>query len=400
MKRLLRKRIFLGFIVNPFYLYCVSFTLAVFVYLWGWSSIFPRLSTDLIVFLGVSSILFLYAGYIFNKKKFVIYNRCGINLRLTDIIFWLIIFLGIINVLYMRYLPVMDRTRNYREFGMPVIDPLFNTLSIFFSVFFFQLFLEHKSKRLLIYISIILVIQMLLFRRSAIIWIFTSSSFLYLLFKQKIRIITIIAGVLLIPLLSYCFGVYGNTRSSLSKSFVLNDLGASDKFKNTGISHNHYITYLYLSSPLANLQENINKGSGFLNKGDTKSFVLYCLLPVSVTIRLEKMLNITPPACYLITPELIVGTFFMTGFYLLGWLGMIIMLIFLAVFIILCLLIIKIWNTFSVTALSILSATVSLLIFSNFLNRLDVILMLFIYPVIFHFMFRKSTTFVEAQSQS
>jgi hypothetical protein len=39
-----------------------------------------------------------------------------------------------------------------------------------------------------------------------------------------------------------------------------------------------------------------------------------------------------------------------------------------------------------------LSTTITLLIFSNFLNRLDVILMLFVYPVLFHFIFKKSRT--------
>ena len=110
-------------------------------------------------------------------------------------------------------------------------------------------------------------------------------------------------------------------------------------------------------------------------------------MPVSVTIRLEKPLNITPPACNLINPELIVGSLFMISYFTLGWLGMTIMLIFLFVFIVLCLFLIKIWNTFFATTLSILSTTISLLIFSNFLNRLDVILMLFIYPVFFHFVY-------------
>lgn len=113
-------------------------------------------------------------------------------------------------------------------------------------------------------------------------------------------------------------------------------------------------------------------------------------MPQSLTLRLKKQLNIIDPVCYLITPQLIVGSFYMVGFYTMGWMGMIIMSLFLFLSIMLCFIIIRKWNTFSATTFAILSTTVSLLIFSNFLNRLDVLLMLFIYPVLFHFIYKRS----------
>jgi hypothetical protein len=190
--------------------------------------------------------------------------------------------------------------------------------------------------------------------------------------------------------------MYGNARSNLSRTFVLDDLGASERFKNTGLSYNHYITYLYLSSPLANLQENIDERNPNLNKDDFKSFLFYCLVPESVTLRLEKNMHITKPECYLISPNLIVGSFYMVAFFLLGWKGMIIMFFSLIVFILLSLYVIKKCSSFAMEVYAILSAFVSLLIFSNFMNRLDVLLMLIIYPVIFHFILTKSQTVSKA----
>lgn len=390
MWRLLNTRISLSFIANPFYMYCVAFTLAIFVYLWGWSDIFPELSAGLILFLAVTSILFIFAGHIFIKKPSEIFNYQTHSSFLDDIIFGLIILLGLINVLYMGYLPVMDRSHNYREFGMPIVDIVFNTLSIFFTLHFFHLFLENKKRRFLIYVLIILIFQILLYRRSTIVWIFTSSSFLYLLNRKKISLLILSVCIICIPLLSYCFGLYGNTRSKLSKSYVLNDLRASDAFKYSGISRNHYMTYLYVSSPLANLQKNIYEGDGFLNRGDFKDFSFYCLIPESLTNRLEKSLNLNKPVCNLITPDLIVGSYFMVSFYTLGWGGMIVMFLYLFVFILIVLYVLRKWSTFGMETLSLLSATVSLLIFSNFLNRLDMILMLFVYPVLFHLIFTGS----------
>lgn len=384
---LLKTKVNLGFIVNPFYLYCIAFSLAIIVYLFGWSKIFPGLSPGLILFLVPTFILFIFAGYRYGLRRPGFFRKHSFNPYLNDIIFWLIILLCIVNVLYMGYLPVLDRSHDYREYGMPVIDPVCNSLSIFFSVFFFQSYLGGKKKRFLIYVFLILIIQVLLFRRSTIVWIIVSSSFLFLLYKQKIALLILMAGIICIPFLSYCFGRYGNVRSNLTKSIVINDLGASDAFKNSGINYNHYMTYLYVSSPLANLQKNIDAGKGFFNNRDIKSFFFYSLIPGSFTLRLEKPLNLTPPVCNLITYELIAGSLFMVSFYTLGWFGMITMFLFLSVFIVLCLYIIGKWKTFQATTFSLLSTTVTLLIFSNFLNRLDVILMLFVYPVLFHLIY-------------
>jgi hypothetical protein len=77
----------------------------------------------------------------------------------------------------------------------------------------------------------------------------------------------------------------------------------------------------------------------------------------------------------------------MVAFYTLGWTGMIIMFLYLLLFILVSLVLIRKWGTFSSVTISLLSAAVSMLIFSNFLNRMDVILMLFVYPVLFHFIY-------------
>lgn len=390
MSGLFKTKVNLDFIVNPYYLYCIAFSFSIFVYLLGWSKIFPQLSASLILFFVLSFMMFFLFGYLLGRKELNLFGNNINQKKLNDIIFFVIIVLGFTDVLFMGYLPILNRSHNYREFGVPVIDPVFNSLSIFFSVFLFQSFLENRKKRFLVYVFILLIIQIFLFRRSTIIWIVTSSSFLFLLFKRTISLLFIIICILCIPVFSYLFSTYGNFRSSLTRSIVINDLGASKAFKNSGINYTHYMTYLYISSPLANLQKNIDEGDGFFNRKDFRAFFFYSLIPESFTIRLEKHLNLSRPVCSLITPELIVGSLFMISFCTLGWSGMISMFLFLYLFISLCLLLIKKWNTFSATTFAILSTAVSLSIFSNFLNRLDVILMLFIYPVLFHLIYSGS----------
>jgi hypothetical protein len=387
MSWLSEKKVNLRVLINPFFLYCASFILAVAIYFLGWSSIFPRLSAGLLLFLASTIILFFVGGIILKKKNLYFSSSLITDNHINDIIFFIIIILGVINVSFMGYIPVLDRSHNYREFGMPVVDPVFNTLSIFFSTIYFHNYLQNKKKKNLVYFIIILLIQIILFRRSTIVWIVISSSLLYILFKQRVSLLVIALSIISIPLASYCFGYYGDVRSKLSKSFVLNDLGASDKFRNSQLSHNHYMTYLYVSSPLANLQKNIDFKDNGVTHHDFREFLFYCVIPESITSRLEKPLNLIKPDCQLISPNLIVGSLYMVSFFTMGWAGMIMMFLFLSGVILAGLLIINRWKSFGMETFSILSTAVSILIFSNFLNRLDVLLMLFVYPVLFHYIY-------------
>jgi hypothetical protein len=388
---MLKAKIYLGFIVNPFYLYCIAFLLAIIIYSWGWCVFFPKLSSNLLMFFLISFPFFIIAGYFLGKPGSRVEILQVRPLFLNDVIFCVIVFLGILNILIMGYLPILDRSNNYREFGAPVIDPLFNTMSIFFSVFYLKTFLYNKKRKYLVYILVILILQVLLFRRSTVIWIIVSSVFLLLLYYQRIRVMVVILCLICLPLFSFYFGLYGNFRSKLTKSFVINDLGASNSFKKTGISYNHYMTYLYISSPLANLQKNIDQGSGFSNNGDLKSFIFSCILPENLTRRLNGTLKPGIPECSLIHPELIVGTFLMASFCTMGWAGMIIMLFYVLIFSLICITIIRKMGTFQISTYCILSTSVFLLIFANFLTRLDVVLMLFVYPVVFNFLYTKTS---------
>lgn len=361
------------------------------MYFLGWSNLYPALPGSLLIFFTISFTLFILAG----KKEIinfdVTHEKVVLDMRkkyvFDNLIFIVIMSLGLINILKMGYLPILASNHDYRDFGIPIIDPLFNTLSIFFAVFFFQSYLQCRKRRLLAYVILIIIFQLLIFRRSSAIWISMSMIFIYIINHKRISYAVLISLFLLIPVISYCFGLYGNKRSNLSKEYVLNDLGASDSFINTGLDDNHYMTYLYVTSPLANLNANLLQGEGLFNKKEYEKFIFYCLVPYSITLRVENVMNISPPQTYLIHPHLIVGTFLMEGFYTMGWFGMSAMIIYLFLYISVCNLIIKRFCILRSTAVSLLCTTVSLLIFSNFLNRLDVILLLFVYPVLFHLLY-------------
>lgn len=391
MFNFLKQEVGLSFLINPFYIYCATFSLAIFFYSWGWSSLYPEISYPLIIFLLCTSLLSVFIGKVsgnFRNLNSIKLLRSRNHFLFLDIIFFLIIFMGILDICLTGYIPFLDRSRNHLDFGFPVLDPIFNSLSIFFSVFFFQTFIESRKKRYIIFFFLIIVFHLLIFRRSAVIWILTASTFLLILNRKQIKTIFLLICFISIPLISFGFGTYGNLRNNLGKSYVINELDASDHFKNSGINANHYLTYLYLSSPLANLQSTVDQGDGFTNNGELRDFLFYCVFPQSLTLHLEKTKKLSEPRYTLIHPHLIVGSFLLLSYSTFGWLGMILMFFFMILYIIACIGVIRRWDTFRLTTYSILATTVSLLTFSNFLNRLDVILILFVYPVIFHYVFR------------
>lgn len=393
MTKFLSKEIDILWLLNPFYIYCFSFGLALVLYLWGWSSIYPELSGSLIVFLLLSFIIFAMIGKHEEKKFILKFNSivdCKRQQFLNDIIFFFILCMGILNVLLMGYLPILERSKNHLDFGISILDPLFHSMSIFFSIFFFQSYLEIRKKRNMLYIILILLFQLIIFRRSAVIWILGSSLSVYLLFRINLSIRKIILFLVCLPLFSFLFGGYGALRSNLSKSYVLEELGASETFVNSGLNYNHYLTYLYISSPLANLQKNIDESDGFFSRKDFKNFFYFSIIPYSITSRLENDYKLIKPQVYLIHPHLTVGTFFVIGYYLEGWLGMIIMLLFLVLFILFSKFVIVKCPIVGITTFSILLTTIALLIFSNFLNLLDVILMLFVYPFLFNIIINRN----------
>jgi hypothetical protein len=385
MLRWLKADIKLYKLLNPFFIYVVAFLLSIFFYLWNWSDLYPALSPELILFFIISFIIFISTGLILRRKIPANPSSTSVPALLKDVSFIILVILGIINILIEGYIPILDNSHDYRQFGAPVVDVLFNTFSIFLSLVLFQSFLTGKVKRHLLFVILILIFQIFLYRRSTIVWIVVSSSLMYILNKKTIKSYVIILLLFIIPFLSYSFGYYGNIRSNLTETYVREDLKSSLVFKELKISHTHYMTYLYISSPLANLQNNIRPENRFINRGNFKEALFYCIVPQSLTLRLGNKIGLSSAEVTLIHPHLIAGTCYMNSYSTLGWMGMIILTIYILLFITISLYIINKWKTFGFEIIPLLITTVALLIFDNMLVRFDTILILIIYPVFFHY---------------
>ena len=376
------KKIDIGFLINPFYLYSISFILAILFYQLQWSNQFPALSISLLFFMGLTFLILIPFGSKLNDYLKIRPNT-EVPGKIFDFIFAVIVLLGIISIAVRGYVPILKSDFNYHRFGIRYLYFFFNSLSIFFSVHYFCIFLEHKKAKFLVYLIILIILLVAVYSRYALFLCLFSCLFVFVLFKRKLPVLYIVFAIIAFLASIYLFGYLGNKRSRFESSYILHDLGASSTYVKRSSDINLYMTYLYITSPLANLQKNIDHSKGFSNNNDLKEFVFYSLIPWNITSRLYDRVNLHSQDYSLVNKDLIVGTYYMRGFYNLGWTGMILLTLIFIGFVLFSTWISSKNPQFKMTSIALLSTVSSLLIFDNFMIKPDVLFMLFIYPFAF-----------------
>jgi hypothetical protein len=183
--------------------------------------------------------------------------------------------------------------------------------------------------------------------------------------KIKIKVIGFL--IVLVVFLFYLFGVLGNYRVTRtpSNSYFLEISNASEKFIESKIPKEFIWSYIYISSPLANLQSNINKEAH--QKNQVKNFILTELIPDFLSKRIAPLIHAERAELKNISPFLTVGTFYARSFVLLGWAGIIIMFIFNSAFVFIYIILLRKNNIYYVTGISILCTFV---IYNTFTNMI------------------------------
>jgi len=143
----------------------------------------------------------------------------------------------------------------------------------------------------------------------------------------------------------YLFGVAGNWRtikdiSSYSPTFddsynsdVILKLGdASDSFKHNIIPNEFFWTYLYVTSPLSNLEYNVEKNSPSFTLSNAFSLFTNEILLDAVSKRVDESFNIKPKKPDLIVEQLTVCTTLAGSYDYAGWGGMVFFMVLFSVF--------------------------------------------------------------------
>lgn len=392
----------IGVKFNPFYLYSLTVLAILVLYNLGWSNIYPKLSIASYAFLIATIIISVAVGFSLDKK-FIGQNtieRNRLNLRFITIL----IYIGfVLEFIYEGQVPIVEililkSDFNYLGFsGIPTFHVLLVTFNSFITIYVFNKYLEENNKEYLILFILNLIPSMLIFNRGMLTMIILSCASVYILAKMngfldlKTLAILMIIGMIFL----YIFGVLGNIRSN-KDYYIGNDItnsdyimmvgDASERFRESIIPKPFYWGYIYITSPLANLEKTIqnnNRVQTFTFDNITQ-FLVHSILPDFVS----NDLNIESQKADLITPSLTVSTFYSQGYLSLGWTGMILLFLYWLIVVVIYRLIVPYNSAFFISGLSIINTITMVNFFDNMLIFAGLSFQL-VYPILLMFLVEK-----------
>jgi len=364
------RKIVIQFLKNPFYIYIISFSLVLVIYQLEWSELYPSLTAGLTLFFIITFLLALYFGALIDKYLPIRYYAIEEKDKPGRITLILYILYGL-EFIYNRGIPIVlalkTSTYDYKEFGIPTLHPIIATFSSFYTVYIFHLYLSKKRKRYLLILIFLLLIPILIFNRGMLLINLTSILFVYLLSINKVRIRTILSIVVVAFVVLYFFGVLGNYRitKTPSNKYFLEISKANDKFINSGIPKEYMWGYIYISSPLANLQNNINNHPAVNFR--IKDFIIMELLPDFISKRIAPFAGAERSEPKNISSYFIVSTIFCYSYNLLGWAGIYLMFLIISFLVAFYLLLLRKKNPYYITGISIL---MTFMVYNTFDNMI------------------------------
>ncbi len=253
--------------INPHSSYVISFSLALGMYWLGWSRLYPRITNSLFTFLLLTVVIHLILSFYWRSKKVAVPKL--INSFFNPIATTIFIYvLWAADFIYEGGIPLLkillSQPYNYRLFGVPSLHVFTVTFGSFFTIFLFSLYVSTRQRTYLYLYLINMLAALLIYSRGMMMFNLVGSVFVYLLSSPSISWKQFLVGLIALICVSYFFGVLGTVRDSFEAkrnydTNIFMDTGqASEAFRKSKIPDEFFWGYIYLSSPLANLQQNIN----------------------------------------------------------------------------------------------------------------------------------------------
>lgn len=377
-------------LINPFFIYILSFTLIVAIFSLKWSETFSELDSSLILFLVITFVVSFYIGFKIDRYSFF-QNYSKEHSFPAGLILLLILAAFIIEYLYSKNIPFLElfnkSLNKNTEFGIPTFHSILVSFTSFYSVSVFTYYLNNKKKRYLLYFIISLFPSIFLVNRIMFMLALVSCFFVALIRIKRIRLSFLAVGFVMLIGVTYIFGYIGNYRSFRGiKEALPIATKASNNFLNSGIPYEFYWTYIYAASPIANLNYNIVKG--YPNTNDPYGLLATQFLPDFMSKRVTTIRPVIEKKPHLLYYYLNVCTIYTKPFLYYGWPGIIIMFAFIAAVILLYLLVLIRYKEFYVEGLAILLTLVLFNTFDNMYYYSGLSFQL-VYPLIFGYYIRR-----------
>ena len=329
-------------VCNPFFLYSVSWFIVVFLYLLNWSDKYPLISSNLLFFLLATSLLSLIFSVKTHKNRDFEYKALVNPLNYYK---WVmkqtrrVYFLLCIEFIYFQTIPLIAYLRGnadrrlYMDFAMPIVHILvLNGVLFLFYFSSYCYFSQGGGKNCFIKPMLINLLGPLLFMsRGSVLYMIFGLFLLYLMSgRNAMKVLIRLVPSSLIVL--YLFGLMGNLRMNDPEGkLILRWGGASQKFEESSVPKEFFWSYVYITSPLGNLQNAINQKKNF--RDDSFGFIPLIINEVCPMF-ISKRINIPEPkdrANYYVDPTMVVGSTFFDPYLTWGWGGMIIVFLFILI---------------------------------------------------------------------
>lgn len=384
--------------MNPYICYILGFVVSILVYQLGWSEVYPPLSFGLAVFLLATLGAHFILSIVWNrnaKSKFNIIPSPKTNPWLITLILYLCWTADFIREGGIPLFKVFfHQPYDYKVFGVPMLHVFAVTFASFYCVCLFYYFLTSGERRFLLLYGVNMFAAVLIYSRSMLFFNLASTTFLYLIYLDKVPYKAIFIGFPAMIGLFYFFGVVGTQRVSFENqvpydvNLFLENGKATDEFRSSMIPKEFFWPYIYISSPLANLQTNINT---YEVKPITTSrvfeFINNEILFESISKRINKMTGTERESEKTIKDPFNVSTVYSRGYSYLGWTG-----IFLTALVVIALPFaykrMMLHNPYQLVGFAILCTTYLFLCYDNTI-RLMALGFQLVYPVVFPFLENK-----------
>ena len=117
---------------------------------------------------------------------------------------------------------------------------------------------------------------------------------IYLAKTKSINIKNILKSAAILGIVLYFFGVIGNirqTQTKTEKTYFLRIAGATDKFLESGVPQEFYWSYIYLISPIGNLQNIVDHKADVFDTKNIGFFTATELLPDFISKRVSSIFD-------------------------------------------------------------------------------------------------------------
>ena len=302
---------------NPFFLYSLTWLGVLLLYNFKISNLYPNISNKLLFFILFSAFISFLLS-IFYSIKLKKYNNFKIikGRYLSNYVFIYLLF--IIEFIYEGKIPLIETLLKtgymYKDFnGIKTLHVIIFTYNFYINLCCFNDFQYTKQKKYLFYNVLGIVPYILLYTRGPILMLIVCEFFIWLSYKYKLKTIIKI-GILGIVIL-YIFGILGNLRHyyNWNDTRMIKNIAQINTKKN--ILDPLIWGYVYITSPLGNLQNSLNETKPNYN---IKSFVCENLLLDAVS----KRLNYEKNSSKLMVENLTVSTAYVNSYLSCGIYGM------------------------------------------------------------------------------